>query len=269
MAVAQKTSSDKRKPSSSGVDHGQRRQLAVEQILADIFGGKLAAGERLVIQKLAQRFGFSQSPVREALVTLEGIGIVDIEPNRGAVVRRVTATDVKEICQVRRALECTAVRSACGRIRIAELQELAKAFRAGAENVDQKGQQPQASPAQGTNKALLAQGTKKAPPDRGTKKAIRKARELDTRLHDLIAESCGNHFLQNELGRMNLLFRSFRDVAWDQRALDDDLPRFAEECREHLKIVEALLAADARAASKAMSHHIRSGMRYWSRGLPK
>lgn len=241
MVVARKETKG-RKKSAKEVDHGQRRQMVVEQILSDIFRGQLAAGERLVIQKLAGCFGCSQSPIREALVTLEGIGIVDIEPNRGAVVRRVTATDVKEICQVRRALECTAVRSACGRMSLLELNDLAKEFRTGAEcSSDSKLR----------------------------RSAIRHAQELDTRLHDLIAESCGNRFLQNELGRMNLLFRSFRDVAWDQRALDEDLPRFAEECREHLKIVDALLSSDARAASKAMSFHIRSGMRYWSRGLER
>ena len=73
-------------------------------------------GERLVIQDLATRFGVSHTPIREALVTLEGVGIIDLAPNRGAVVRRVTAVDVREVCQVRRALECEAVRRASGRI---------------------------------------------------------------------------------------------------------------------------------------------------------
>ena len=40
------------------------------------------------------------------------------------------------------------------------------------------------------------------------------ARDIDSRLHDLIASSCGNTFLANELGRLKTLFRAFRDVAW-------------------------------------------------------
>ena len=47
---------------------------------------------------------------------LAGMGLLDVSPNRGAVVRRMTAKEVREICQVRRALECEAVRLACGRI---------------------------------------------------------------------------------------------------------------------------------------------------------
>ena len=233
---------------TNGIDHGQRRKVVVEQLLADIFQGKVKAGERLVIQSLATRFGVSQSPIREALVTLEGIGIVDIEANRGAVVRRVTETEVKEVCQVRRALECAAVRLACGRIDLSELNDLAEAFRKG-------------------TKKRSAAARKRSPA--AVKKDINTARTLDSRLHDLIAESCGNHFLSRELGRLKLLFRSFRDVSWDKRLTESDLARFAEEAREHLTIVEALLEGDAKAASKAMSRHIRMGVKYWSRGLPR
>src|SRR5207253_11519126 len=65
---------------------------------------------------LAARFGVSHTPIREALIELAGIGVVSLLPNRGAVVRPITARDVREVCQVRRALECLAVRQACGRI---------------------------------------------------------------------------------------------------------------------------------------------------------
>lgn len=236
------------------MDHGQRRKVIVEQMLAEIFQGRLRAGERLVITTLASRFGVSQSPIREALVALEGIGIVDIEPNCGAVVRRVTESDVKEVCQVRKALECEAVRLACGRTDLVDLQQLADAFRAAAEG---------SFPVSGRNGK--ARSARKA----SVQKSVDSARQLDSRLHDLIADSCGNRFLKKELGRLKLLFRSFRDVSWDQRSSDSDLARFAEEAREHLAIVEALLDGEAKAASRAMSRHIRSGVRYWSRGLPK
>lgn len=230
-----------------GIDHGQRRKVVTEQLLTDIFQGKLRAGERLVITALAERFGVSQSPIREALVTLEGIGIVDIEVNRGAVVRRVTATEVRELSQVRRALECAAVRLACGRIDMQELDDLAARFRQVARD-----HRPTAS---------------QVAADR--KEAIETARSLDSRLHDLIAESCGNRFLSRELGRLKMLIRSFRDVAWHRRPTDSDPARFGKEAREHLAIVEALLAGNPRSAAVAMSRHIRSGAKYWSRGLPQ
>ncbi|QDU37170.1 putative HTH-type transcriptional regulator YdfH [Maioricimonas rarisocia] len=239
--------STKRSPADEqpGVDHGQRRKIVVENLLGDIFRGRLKAGERLIIRSLAERFQMSPTPIREALVALEGIGIVDIAPNCGAVVRRVTATDVKEVCQVRRALECAAVKLACGNIAPLELEELADQFRRRGQNI---------RTVQRRNGAV--------------RKAIDQARALDSRLHDLIADSCGNRFLSRELARMKLLFRTFRDAAWDRREDRPELLRLPEEAREHLAIVEALLANDASAAARAMARHIRSGVKYWSRGLP-
>jgi DNA-binding GntR family transcriptional regulator len=219
--------------------HGLRRQTIVESLLADVFQGRIRAGEHLVTQELAERFGVSHTPIREALITLAGIGIIDLLPNRGAVVRRVTPHEVREVCQVRRVLECEATRTACGRIALAELHALV---------VDLK--------------------KLKAVKGRDAARFIAEARAVDSRLHDLIADSCGNGFLRKELGRLKTLFRAFRDVAWERDEARNDSHRLAEEGREHLAIVEALLAGDAKAAARAMAHHIRSGARYWSRALP-
>lgn len=238
-----RTSQSRRSKGTSAVGHGQRRTYVVDEILADVFRGKLKAGERLVIQGLAKRFKMSQTPIREALVTLEGIGIVDSAPNCGAVVRRVTANDVREVCQVRQALECSAVQSACGRIDLATLHDLAASFKK-------------------RSKASVP----KRPSAEVTRKSVALAQKLDCQLHDLIADSCGNRFLSKELGRLKLLFRGFRDVSWDRRSTSD-LLRLAEEAREHFAIVDALIACDAQTASLAMAKHIQSGERYWSRGM--
>ncbi|MCA9057179.1 MAG: GntR family transcriptional regulator [Planctomycetaceae bacterium] len=257
MAAAEPPSTSRRRPSTNtGVEHGQRRRLVVEQLLTSIFQGKLKAGERLVIQDLARRFEMSPTPIREALVTLEGIGIVDIAPNCGAVVRRVTRSDVREVCQVRRALECTAVRSACGRISSRELNELATEFRQRASG---NGRQRQRSD-------RASNAPRNSPVDSDSA-VVDQARELDSRLHDLIAQSCGNRFLSRELGRLKLLFRTFRDVAWARRSAEQDLMRLPEEAAEHLEIVDALLDGNAKRASDAMAVHIRSGGKYWSHGL--
>src|SRR5436305_12041852 len=81
-------------------DHGLRRQTIVESLLADVFQGRLRAGTHLVTRELAERFGVSHTPIREALIALAGIGIVDQLPNRGAVVRRVSTAEVHEVCAV-------------------------------------------------------------------------------------------------------------------------------------------------------------------------
>jgi DNA-binding GntR family transcriptional regulator len=220
-------------------DHGRRRQAIVQSLLSDVFQGRLHAGSRLVTQALAERFGVSHTPIREALITLAGVGIIDLLPNRGAIVRAVTARDVREICQVRRLLECQATRSACSRIDLVELRALADDFR-----------------------ALIDR------PADPIAEFIQEARKLDTRLHDLVASSCGNEFLAKELGRLKILFRAFRDVSYIHHEAQNDYRRFVEEAREHLAVVEALLAGDAKAAAEAMARHIRQGVRYWTRAMP-
>jgi DNA-binding GntR family transcriptional regulator len=218
---------------------GLRRQTIVQSLLADVFHGRLRAGEHLVTQELAERFGVSHTPIREALISLSGVGIIDLLPNRGAVVRRITSREVREVCQVRKALECEAVRSACGRIDLAELHVLARDL-----------------------KRMMAVKARSAT------RFVVEARAVDNRLHDLIADSCGNGFLAKEISRLKNLFRVFRDVAWEHYEACNDYHRLAEEAREHLAIVEALLAGDPNGAARAMARHIRSGARYWSRAVP-
>lgn len=220
-------------------DHGLRRKAIVESLLADVFEGRLSAGQHLVTQELAERFNVSHTPIREAMVALAGIGIVDLVPNRGAIVRPVTSKDVREIAQVRRVLECEATRRACGRTDLGELESLAADLR------------------------RLVKASAK-----GGSRFIEEARATDSRLHDLVAASCGNDFLSAELSRLKILFRAFRDVAWAYVTARNDYRRLADEAREHLAIVEAMLAGDAREAARAMSRHIRSGVKYWSRAVP-
>lgn len=220
-------------------DRGLRRQAIVESLLADVFEGRLSAGQHLVTQDLAVRFAVSHTPIREALVALAGIGIIDLLPNRGAIVRPVTSKDVREIAQVRRVLECEATRRACGRTDLAELEDLAADLRRLVKNAA-----------------------------RGGQRFIEEARAVDSRLHDLIAASCGNDFLAAELSRLKILFRAFRDVAWAYVTARNDYHRLADEATEHLAIVESLLAGNAKEAARAMSRHIRSGVRYWSRAIP-
>jgi len=221
-------------------DHGLLRQKIVEKLLADVFRGQLAAGRHLVTQELADRFEVSHTPIREALIALAGIGIIDLVPNRGAVVRQVTSREVREVMQVRRALECEAVRLSCGRIDFSELQGLAAEFKRLAER---KPVQPA--------------------------RFIEQSRAADSRLHDLIANSCGNRFLANELNRLKTLFRAFRDVSYTAHQAQNDFRRLADEAREHLAIVEALRAGDRQEAARAMSRHLRGGVTYWARVLPE
>jgi DNA-binding GntR family transcriptional regulator len=92
-------------------------QPRVRDLLEEaILGGELKPGERLRAEALAQRFGTSRTPIREALLQLEGQGLVEVEPNRGAVVRAFDRDDVLDLYEVRALLEPAAAARAARRI---------------------------------------------------------------------------------------------------------------------------------------------------------
>lgn len=102
------------------------RDLLEEAILE----GDLKPGERLRAEALAQRFGTSRTPIREALLQLEAQGLVDVEPNRGAVVRSFDRDDLQDLYDLRALLEPHAAALAATRISdkdIARLEELCEA----------------------------------------------------------------------------------------------------------------------------------------------
>lgn len=212
---------------------GARRQEIVELLLADILDGHFHAGERLTTEGLARRYQVSHTPIREALSTLAGIGLVDLRPNKGACVRRLATRDIVDLIGVRRVLECEAARRACGRADPELLDSLASELR----------------------ELTALKGTR-------SRQFVNRARALDNQLHDLIADACGNLLLVAELDRLKLLFRAVRDAAW-QLAGTPLRKRLLEEAGEHLAIVEAIRKNDSKGARKAMSLHIRAALTYW------
>ena len=78
----------------------------------DILVGKIKCGSQLIETELQERFDVSRSPVREALLNLENIGLTEIIPRKGAYVKRITKKDVKENFPVRSRLEGLAAREA-------------------------------------------------------------------------------------------------------------------------------------------------------------
>jgi DNA-binding GntR family transcriptional regulator len=89
-----------------------------------ILEGVLQPGERLRAEALARRFGTSRTPVREALLQLEAQGLVEVEPNRGAVVRAFDAADLLDLYQLRALLEPAAAARAATRIGDHEIEQL-------------------------------------------------------------------------------------------------------------------------------------------------
>ncbi|XAM01727.1 GntR family transcriptional regulator [Phycisphaeraceae bacterium D3-23] len=196
------------------------RRTVTQHLMRSIFTGKMTSGDRLVVTKLAGQLGVSATPVREALVELHNIGLVDLLPNRGGVCLPFGVRQLREIYHIRRILEVETIRLACGHIPKKQLVSLTQAFEALAM---QDCMDPDWSP---------------------------RAIDYDIALHTLIAEHCGNSRICHELDRYAVMMRAIREVAGNQR----DIQKQAID--DHLQIISALMDGDASAASRAMSRHI-------------
>lgn len=103
---------------------GTTVRQACARIREAIVRGELAPGQRLKVAELQSRFGYSVMPVREALRMLEGEGLVEVEPHRGATVRKVDRKFVQDIYELRAHMEQYAVRAAIGKMTLAKTESL-------------------------------------------------------------------------------------------------------------------------------------------------
>jgi DNA-binding GntR family transcriptional regulator len=211
--------------SGGPLSRGSLRQQVTSRILTAVFQGLFLSGQRLIVQRLSELYEVSPTPVREALVELSALGIVELLPNRGAVVLPFGVQQVREIGQIRRVLEVEATRCSCGRIDPAALTSLERDI-----------SRLQTRPADDLRD--------------------RDARLCDTRLHGLIADACGSARLTAEINRYLTLFRTLRDISHHRDAAtnysrSDDIP-------EHLAILAPLRRGDVEGAAKSMDVHIRS-----------
>lgn len=202
------------------VERRSIRQDLLGTLLTAIFQGQIEAGQALNIQKLAQRFGVSATPVREALVQLATIGMVEMRHNYGTVARKFGPGELREIYHLRGLLESEAARGACGRIPRESLQRL---------------------------KSEIETLLKK----RGRNWSER-TMALDRELHALIAEHCGSRRLHEEIARYELLMQCIRDV------VGNFCHAQAKGLNEHLSIVDALLDEDRERSAEAMRAHVLS-----------
>lgn len=212
--------SDITKPLQRG---GLRTQVSQRLAIA-IFARHFKAGEKLTVQPLAEQFGVSRTPVREALMELESLGMVEVLPHKGAVVREFGPQEARDLIQFRKILEREAIRSACGKIPRDQLERLREDL-----------------------VRIISQ-----PP---TIAASQVTRELDLRLHATIASHCQNQRLQDEISRCWTICKAMAD-AYYMLLRDSDRFVRVEESLEHLAIVEALLSGDSDASQKALETHL-------------
>ena len=153
------------------------RDVVFNTLRRAILKGQLKPGERLMEVHLANRLGVSRTPIREAIRKLELEGLVIMIPRRGAEVARITEKSLKDVLEVRRALDVLSVELACQRIDENGIKELWTAY------------QEFKKAAQGKDAAVIAQA--------------------DVAFHDIIVEAVGNLRLQQLVN--NLSEQMFRN----------------------------------------------------------
>lgn len=124
------------KPRTLGESDFPLRDQVRDQLRDQIIKGSLAPGKRLIEQTLADEFGVSRIPVREAIRMLETEGLVETVPRRGVIVSTLSRSDLEHIFDLREALDSLAFRLAAERGTSRDLDRLKKALDASHEAMD-------------------------------------------------------------------------------------------------------------------------------------
>ncbi|SDZ42074.1 GntR family transcriptional regulator [Herbiconiux ginsengi] len=196
------------------------------RIRARIMSGDIPIGAQLRQAELANDFGVSRTPVREALRQLQTGGLIDVVPNRGAVVRVPAPWEVREAYEVRAELEALAAARAVSRISQSDIQRLRVA-----------------------NQDMYDRSIAAGRP--GAERATNSRPENDV-FHDTITTVSANARLARAIEEINETFP--RNVS-AQLLVNDDRHR-EENYQEHLRIIDAIERGDAEAASAQMRAHV-------------
>ncbi|MFD1910656.1 GntR family transcriptional regulator [Halodurantibacterium flavum] len=191
---------------------------AYEQILEFIMNGTLKPGELLNERRLADVMNVSRTPVRDALLMLEGEGILLRLDSRRLQVKQIQIEDYLDALQIRLLLEPSVARHAAGRVPADRLADL----RAKVETLRAKGH------VSSDERHLV--------------------REIDDSLHGLLCEATGNPQLTAiivSLRRRTLMF--------DLRSVPE---RLESTCDEHLAILDAVARGEGEKAAEEMTAHI-------------
>lgn len=200
-----------------------KRQREMRVWIEDaIASDELRPGDRIDEQDICRRFGVSRTPVREALLQLQALDLVEFRPRHGAIVKTLSIKEIAAIWEVRSVIEGLAAELATRRMSAAEREKLA-----------------------------AIHGESRAPMTRGL---VREYDVLNQRFHEIIHAGCRNDYLAKEALTIQRRLAPYRRYALDRAG---ELRRSFDD---HENILAAINAGDERAAGLAMREHISSGL---------
>ena len=194
------------------------RDVVFNTLRQAIIEGELKPGERLLEIQLADRLGVSRTPIREAIRKLELEGLVVMTPRHGATVAGITSKNLKDVLEIRGALEELAIELACQRMSDEQAEELRQVNRAFNEILD-------------TDDALALANR-------------------DEEFHDCIYNATGNPRLQQILANLREQMYRYRLVYIKDKDKRQVL------ASEHEKILDAVVNRRITEARQAIREHI-------------
>jgi DNA-binding GntR family transcriptional regulator len=189
-----------------------------------VIRGFYPPGHRLTEDDLAEQYGVSRIPVREALRLLEGEGFVRVKPYSGTFVAELTAQDAADLLEIRGVLEPLAASRAAETRTDDHLDALRQILADG-------------------NAALALED-------------LEQLAELNTRFHAVLTEASGNTSLNQIIGTLRHKITWVYSVELPRRA--------ADSWAEHRLIINALERSDADSARALMVAHVRSAQAAYS-----
>lgn len=202
-------------------------EQAYQQVRAAIVENRYPPGSRLVEVRIAEDLGLSRTPVREALRRLEAEGLVVSEPNRGAMVRPLSPTEVVDLYGLRIRLESYAVEIATERATEADLAALFDAVEA------------------------FSNARRKR--DATSIRGVRRVHDANRRVHDGILAAARHRRLAAMLNRtvdIPLVFQAFQSFGPVEMERSDT---------HHRLIIDAMARRDGVRAGALMAEHIAHG----------
>lgn len=193
--------------------------------------GKLLPGVRVSEKELAEEFGISRTPVREALVRLLEQGLIQSHTGRGFIVRNLSLKEIEDLYTLREGLEVLAIRLAMPKLDQQKIRRLKTIL--------------EASP------ALIAEYD------------IAQFNEIDSQFHENIIAYSGNELLIKTCSTLQMQIKLVRQYTFvNPKNID-------ETYNQHLEILDYIMAGDKMNACQSLSNHILNSLETIRKGILK
>ena len=198
-------------------------EMIVVRLREDIVSGRLRPNERIVESDIAQRMKISRTPVREALALLENRGYLSRLPSGRLIVTDHSPSQIRNLYEVREALEAMALRLACQRATEEEIERASQLHESMVQVVRERN--------------------------------VNQFIDLNSAFHNHLFSICGNEQLIS-------LLQTYRDQYFDRRLVrvfnSNDWRNMP---KQHQKLLDAVRQRDPRLAEKAVHEHITTALR--------